>query len=380
VRIGLVVPGFSADARDWCIPALRDLVAQLALGNDVCVLSLRYPFCSARYELFGAQVIALGGGQKTKLGSVDVWQQALRVLTAEHRRRHFDVLHAFWASETGALTALAGRLLGVPSVVSLAGGELAGLRDIGYGGQLASRERMKVYLALKLANAVTGGSQSILALAAPWLRGRPAQQIRRLPFGVDTTLFAPQAPSGDQPLRLLHVASLTPVKDQATLLRAVARVKQCGVSFVVDIVGSGPLEGHLRELADGLGIAGSVHFLGDIRHEELPPIYRRASVFVLSSRHEAQGMVVLEAAACGVPIVATRVGVAPELSPDAVIVVPTGDADALAEAIVDLLRSPQRRATMGEAGPAHIAAQFDLPACTSRFYDLYCTLAAESVP
>ena len=375
MRIGLVVPGFSADASDWCIPALRDLVARLAQDNDVRVLTLRYPYRRARYELFGAQVIALGGGQRTKLGSVDVWQQALRMIASEQRRRPFDVLHAFWANETGAVTAIAGRWLGVPSIVSLAGGELAALRDIGYGGQLASSERVKVRTALRLANVVTGGSQSILTLAVPWLSGRPAQQILWLPFGVDTELFTPGASADADPLRLLQVAALTPVKDQATLLRAVALVRQRGLPLVLDIAGSGPLEGRLRELARQLEIGDIVHFLGAVPHDELPQVYRRASVFVLSSRHEAQGMVVLEAAACGVPVVATAVGIAPELSPHAARVVPTGDADALAGAIAALLRSPERRAAMGEAARAQIVAQFDVRTCTSRLIDLYRTLA-----
>jgi hypothetical protein len=171
--------GFSAGPSDWCIPALRDLVVQLAQGNDVRVFALRYPYSSARYEFFGVHGIAFGGGQRTKLGSIDVWQQVLRVLAVEHRHRPFAVLHDFWANETGALTAIAGRLLRVPSVVSLAGGELAGWRDIGYGGQLALSERIKVRLALKLAGVVTGRSHDVLDPAAPWLRGSHAPLVLR---------------------------------------------------------------------------------------------------------------------------------------------------------------------------------------------------------
>ena len=375
MRIGLVVPGFSADADDWCIPALRHLVVQLALHNDVHVLALRYPYRPSRYELFGAHVTALGGGQKAKIGSAGVWQQALRLLAAEHRRRPFDVLHAFWANETGAVTVIAGRLLRVPSIVSLAGGELVGLRDIAYGGQLAHTERIKVHLALNLADAVTGGSHRILALAAPWLRGRHPDRVLRLPFGVDTHLFAPGAPCGKEPLRLLNVAALTPIKDQATLLRAAAQVQERGLPFVLDIAGNGPLESALRTLARGLGIGDVVHFLGAIGHDQLPSVYQRASIFVLSSRHEAQGMVVLEAAACGLPIVATNVGVVPELAPSAAVAVPIGDAEAMAGAIVAVLGNPERRAAMGQAARSLIVTRFALEACTGQFVELYARLS-----
>lgn len=380
MRICLVVPGFSADAQDWCIPALRDLVTQLALRHDVHVLTLRYPYKAGRYALFGAQVTAIGGGQRTKLGSVEVWQRAWRVLSAEHRRLPFQVLHGFWANETGALTAIAGRLLHVPSIVSVAGGELVALRDIAYGGQRALSERMKVRLALTLAGAVTGGSESVLALAAPWLRFRPKEQVLRLPFGVDTQLFAPDVNAGNDPSRLIHVGALTPIKDQATLLRALAKAQQRGLSFTLDIAGSGPLESQMRELARDLGLQDVVHFLGAIPHDELPPVYRRGSLFVLSSRHEAQGMVVLEAAACGLPVVGTCVGVVPELAPQAAVAVPVGDVQALADAISDLLRSPERRLAMGQAAREQVLARFGLEACTNQFCRLYERLSGPPVP
>src|ERR1051326_8589210 len=111
MNIGLVVPGFSADATDWCIPALRHLARTLAARDDVRVLALRYPYSAGRYEIDGAEALAL-------------WRPILQALRFEHARRRFDVLHAFWATESGLLAALAGRILGVPTLVSLAGGEL----------------------------------------------------------------------------------------------------------------------------------------------------------------------------------------------------------------------------------------------------------------
>jgi glycosyltransferase involved in cell wall biosynthesis len=127
-------------------------------------------------------------------------------------------------------------------------------------------------------------------------------------------------------------------------------------------------------LARQLGIEDIVHFLGALRHDELSQVYQQASLFVLSSRHEAQGMVLLEAAASGIPIAATNVGVAPELSPQAALIAPTGDADSLADAIVDLLRDPERRAAMGDAARAQTVTQFDVRACTSQFCKLYSTM------
>lgn len=378
MRIGLVVPGFSAHPSDWCIPALRDLVCQLAPAADLHLFALRYPDRPARYQLFGAEVTALGGGEARGFGSVGLWGAAARVVAAEHGRGRFDLLHAFWAGETGALTALVGRALGIPTVVSLAGGELVGFRDIGYGGLLRRVERIKTWLALRLAHVVTAGSTLALAMAQPWLRPPAASYARRIPLGVDLTMFAPQRLPDDRPARILHVASLARVKDQATLLRAAALLRQRGYAFELELVGSGPLLPELRSLAGRLGVDEVVRWRGAIAHERLPCEYNRGQLFVLSSRHEAQGMAALEAAASGLPVVGTRVGVIPELAPDAARVGPVGDAGGLAAGIAEFLEDSSARSRSGCAARERAAAEFGLERCATRFLDLYAEVIARS--
>src|SRR5512142_1050019 len=114
MNIALLVPGFSADESDWCIPALRNLVASLARLEDLRVFALRYPYRPGQYDLFGARVTAIGGGTRQGFGSAAVWSRALVALAGQHRRRPFHLLHAFWGGETGALASVAGRLLRVP--------------------------------------------------------------------------------------------------------------------------------------------------------------------------------------------------------------------------------------------------------------------------
>jgi glycosyltransferase involved in cell wall biosynthesis len=386
MRIALIVPGFSANADDWCIPALRHLVRRLATTEEVHVLALRYPYRSGCYRLFGAEITALGGRQRRKLASLGLWARAVKVLASEHRRRPFDVLHGFWANETGAVTALAGKLLGVPSLVSLAGGELVKLPDIGYGDQQAWTERLKIRLALRLADSITAGSQRLLERAAPWLEMRPPGTVYHAPLGVNLDLFcpSPEIVTADTSHntrrsvpRIVHAASLTPVKDQATLLRAVAVMHQAGVGLTLEIAGSGPMEAQLRALSKTLGLQDSVRFVGDIPHHELVSFYQQGAILAHSSRYEAQSMVVLEAAACGLPVVSTRVGVVPELGPEAAIAVPVGDAPALAAALVEVLQNPARREEMGRAARQKAEASFGLASCTRRFRCLYATLVEQ---
>jgi glycosyltransferase involved in cell wall biosynthesis len=337
-------------------------------GEDVRVLALRYPYRAGRYGVCGAEVTALGGAQSAGWPSARLWGRTLRSLHAEHRRRPFDVLHALWAGETGALAAVAGRLLGVRSVVSLAGGELVGLPDIGYGGQLVRTERLKLRLATRLADEVTAGSHSLRTVAESKLH-RP---VRWAPLGVDTELFTPGEARETEPPRLVQAASLVPIKDQATLVRAAARLHERGRRFRLEVLGEGPLRGGLEELARRLNVDSCVRFRGAVRHEALPEAYRGAAAFVLSSRHEAQSMAVLEAAACGVSTVGTAVGLVPELAEaGAARAVPTHDPEALAGALDDLLGSAERRRALGLAARAQAAVEFSLAACVDRFRALY---------
>ncbi len=394
MRVGVIVPGFSANAADWCIPALRGLVGALAGRDEVRVLSLRYPGRAGRYPLFGAEVIALGGGERRGLGSAALWRDAFRALATEHRRRPFDVLHAFWATESGAVAALAGRVLGVPTVVSLAGGEVVALPEVGYGDQLRPIERVKVSLTLRLAGVVTAGSRYLLDLARPWLQHRPSATLRLAPLGVDTRRFSPSARlardrgASEVSPRLIQVASLIPVKDQATLLRALAAGPESGDGerhavrsrLALDLVGEGPLRPRLQALADDLGLGARVRFRGALPHDQLADVYRSSRGFVLSSRHEAQCLAVLEAAACGLPVVGTAVGVVPELAPEAAVAVPVGKVAALAHGIAEIGADPHVRQRMAEAARHVVATDYSLERSVERFREVYASLGRDRRP
>src|SRR5262249_48706828 len=263
--------------------------------------------CSARYALEGAQVITLGGGTRRGAGTLSVWLRTLNALREEHQRWPFDVLHAFWATESGLLAAIAGKLLRAPTLVSLAGGELTKLRDIGYGDQLRAWERLKVAAALRLATSISAGSRYFVEHAQHFVG--PSRTVRLLPLGVDTDRFSPQ-PLSQHDTVLLHVGSLVPVKDQTTLLTAFALLRQ---PSALHIVGEGPLRPALEHHALNLGINDRVSFRGPIDHPQLSAASQASTAFVISSRHEAQSMVALEAASCALPVAGTSVGVIPEL-------------------------------------------------------------------
>jgi glycosyltransferase involved in cell wall biosynthesis len=201
----------------------------------------------------------------------------------------------------------------------------------------------------------------------------------RLPLGVDLGLFQQGTlPVPPDPPRLVHAASLVPVKDQATLLRALALLRTRRVAFVAEIAGEGELEAELVALSAHLGLGETVRFRGAIPHDGLPGFFRGAAAFVLSSRHEAQCMALLEAAACGVPAVGSGVGVLPELAPHAALVVPSGDHAALADALEALLHGPAKQAEMGAAAAQRAREEYGVEICATRTLAVYARAVSRS--
>jgi glycosyltransferase involved in cell wall biosynthesis len=204
----------------------------------------------------------------------------------------------------------------------------------------------------------------------PRLAGRAAI----VPLGVDVAQFeaAPARPAGP-PWRLVHVANLNEVKDQPTLLRAFRRVVDRLGDVRLDCAGHDALGGQIQAAARELGLGDRVTFHGFLPQRQLAELYRRAHLNVLSSRHESQGVVILEAAAAGLPTVGTRVGLLDTLSPGAARAVPVRDAEGLADAITALLTDQVSREAMGAAAQAFARAH-DAVWTAGAFDDIYARL------
>ncbi|MGD8753814.1 MAG: glycosyltransferase family 4 protein [Anaerolineales bacterium] len=371
MRIALITPGFSADERDWCIPVLLNLVRELAREHEVHVFTLRYPHCRGTYQVHRVAVHAFSGAAAAGLDRLPLMARALASVVRQHRRGPFDVLHGLWADEPGFLAVLGGRLLGPPSAVSLLGGELVSMPEIGYGGQLSRVNRWLVRTALRRTDVVTAGSTYLSRLAHPHVA---PERLELLSLGVDAGMFYPGVadpdPLAEGEIKLLHVGSLTAVKDQNMLLRAFSLIAPQFPDAYLHIVGGGNLRSDLENLAVSLGIGEQVVFHGAVSHERLPDYYRAADLCLFSSRYESQGMVVLEAAACECALVGTAVGLLPELVPG-VLAVPVGDVEALAEGALRLLQDKAKRAEVGRAARERVEAQYTLAHTVDALLALY---------
>lgn len=163
----------------------------------------------------------------------------------------------------------------------------------------------------------------------------PDDQVGFVYNPIETADYQPASHSGDErSFVFLHVGRFNPVKNHALLLEAFAKVQQKQPTIRLLLAGDGNLLEETKKLAETLNIADAVAFMGNV--EDIPTFLRGGDALVLSSRSEACPMVILEAMATGLPVVATAVGGVPELVTDNGILVPSEDADALADAMLTL--------------------------------------------
>ena len=332
MRIALVVTGgVDRSGRENVIPILLTLIERLARRHDVTVYVLRYHATPTTYPLLGATVRDLGR-------PTGACRQYRRLVSALAQDGPVDVIHGYWALPGGLVAAAAGRRLGVPVVVTCNSGEFVGIPDIAYGSQLRLRQRAAVAATTRMAHRVTVDTQYQADLAR-----RLGVSTEIVPLGVDSKIFVPGVRLEGPPWRLLHVGSLNPVKDHATLLGAVQVLARRGIDVHLDCVGEDTMDGSAARLASERAVADRVTFYGFRPTAALVPFYQRSHVFVLSSRHEATGVVLLEAAACGVPIVGTAVGFIADWAGQAAVAVRPREPEQLADAIQALLADRPRR-------------------------------------
>jgi glycosyltransferase involved in cell wall biosynthesis len=361
MRIAVIVPGGVDRSGEYrVIPALLTLIGRLSLHNEVHVIALSQEAEPGEWELVGARI--------HNIGSRHTRSRALRLLRSLHRQKPFDVMQAIWSGTCGLVAVMAGKLLGIPSLVHVAGGELVALPEIGYGGRLTWRGRLREALVLRGSSAITAASAPLIESLSEL--GFAAQ---RLPFGVDLETWRPRDPVRrvtGKAARLIHVASLNRVKDQPTLLRALAALDKAGTAFELDLVGEDTLHGEIQGLADRLGLSDRIRFRGFLTQRQLRPVVEEADLMIISSCHEAGPLAILEAAIAGVPTVGTLVGHLAEWAPNAALAVPVGDSAGLAGAIGQILNDEDLRLRIARAALSRATSE-DADYTARCFVELY---------
>jgi glycosyltransferase involved in cell wall biosynthesis len=216
--------------------------------------------------------------------------------------------------------------------------------------------------------------------------GFSLDRIKIIRSGVDVSRFAAVSRSDARASLGLHdnalvvgtVGRLAPVKDQVTLLEAMALLRQNGVPATLLVAGEGPLKESLQRRTVTLGLQDYVKFLG--HRPDVERVLAAFDVFVLSSVSEGLSNAIIEAMASGLAVVATRVGGADEIVEDGVTgtLVPPRSPRAIALAIARLFRDEKLRTKMGIAARARAELEFTLPEMVRQYEALYQDLASSS--
>jgi glycosyltransferase involved in cell wall biosynthesis len=208
--------------------------------------------------------------------------------------------------------------------------------------------------------------------------GVPRAHVDIVPNGIDLSLFPER--SIRTPIKTITmVACLREGKRIDVLIAAAPRILARHPDVEFQIVGDGPCRDQLVAQAQSTGVLPRMRFMG--HRDDVPAILSSSDLFVLPSASEASPNVVLEAMAASLPVVASRVGGIPELVADGVTghLVPPGDPEALAIALLDLLDHPERGATFGHNGRARLAREYSFERMVMQFETLYVTGSIASV-
>ena len=290
------------------------------------------------------------------------------------------MIHAHWAIPTGPAAVMAARKLNLPSVITMHGGDVYVNPEQGYDFPTRWYVRPALRWTLRHAGALTAITEDCRqhALRA----GAPAEHIRLVFNGTDLSRFSPgeNGSRGDSrfgPNMIFACRQLFPRKGIRFLLEAAAELKPQFPDLKIVLAGDGFERPELVRWR-GAWNRADVTFLGWVPNADLPPYYRAAALSVIPSLEEGFGIPAAEAMGCEVAVVASDAGGLPEVVENGVtgLVVPRGDAKALAQAIGSLLADPQRRRPMGQAGRERALRLFDWDRSAEQFEEIYREVAS----
>ncbi len=287
----------------YALNLLRELVVA---GHEVTMIS------QYRGDAFGRRVY--GGGPPPEVPGVRVVgleqrgeqdggdferdvDAMVEAIVAEHARTPFDVLHAQYGYPCGWATVLAGQRLGLPSVVSIQGG------DGHWVGSCCETHRLAMVRVLDHANAVLIGCDSFRDEVVERLGTDPAR-FTIVPGAVDTGRFTPGPAMADDVPVLLYHGRVDARKGVLDMLQAVAAMRED--RFRLLISGIGPTYDEAAAMIERLGLSDRVQMTGYVEYEAVPEVYRRAHVFVSPTYAEGFSNTILEAMASGLAVVSCR--------------------------------------------------------------------------
>ena len=303
----------------------------------------------------------------------------MNVLELRSLLRHLqpDLLHAHYASGYGTLARLSGYR---PLLLSVWGSDVYDFpyRSPIHGWLLRAN--------LRAADHICSTSKAMAEQIRSVCKGDPGP-ISVTPFGVDPDVFSPH-PTNNRQRDVLTIGTVKTLSEKYgvdVLIRAVAGVRDkveytdelcTGKQLRLLIVGGGSQKEKFKQQVRDLALNDITVFTGPVPHRQVTQHLNALDIYVAVSRQESFGVAVLEASACECPVVVSDVGGLPEVVEDGHtgIIVPRENVSATANAILQLIQSPEQRKDMGKAGRRWVCNRYSWEACVDRMESVYAKL------
>jgi len=284
-----------------------------------------------------------------------------------------DILHVHYATGYGTL----GRLCQFkPLILSVWGSDIFDFPRQSWLHRYLLRKN------LQAANQICSTSQ-VMAMATQALCGNE-KPITLTPFGIDTNFFSPRPSLRDQRfLTIGTVKTLAPKYGIDTLIRAFSQLRQhlltqhpsLAQSLRLCIAGDGPQRFELQQLVKQLGLDTITELAGHIPHAQVPDYLNKLDIYVAASRLESEsfGVAILEASACGLPVVVSRIGGLPEVVKEGVTgwLVEVDQVEQWVTALLKLIENKNLAQQMGMAGRQYVMEQYEWENCVNILEGIY---------
>lgn len=355
--------------------AVRQLATeQLRRGINPVVVTNRYPKTLPARERVDEIAVSRyafrvpGAHWRHLVGWVGAAASTHALVARELKAYGADLVHVQCISSNASYALSSSRALDAPLVVTMQG-ELT--MDASQAYQRSFYLRRLWRRSLDAADVITGCSQFVLDEAEE-VYGSFSGRARVIPNGIRLSEYTGVPPRPTPAPYVLGIGRMVTQKGFDLLIESFRALSADWPELHLILAGDGPARSGLEAQVERLGLATRVDFYGSVGHERAVELLKNAEVFVLSSRHEPQGIVVLEAMAAGTPVVAARVGGVPEIVRDGEngLLFTGGDDEALAAAIRRALTDEALRGRLVAAGRGS-AAKYDWAPTTDAYLAAY---------
>ncbi len=350
--IGTGSPGLSDG-----IPFLLDFVNELSQGVSLSIYSLNpvnSTFVNHNFEIISP---------RKKLNTI---QKTIWCLLKFKKTSPDQIIHVLWGHPQGFIGLMLKILYRIPLIIHLNGGDSTYVPELNYGifrSKLRSKMIKWVY-----------SSANEIVVLTHYQKEQLAKHFDKkiphvIPYGVKQDKIEPTLVKLTPPFKLINIGHISPVKNQKLLLDAFYEILK-DLDCELIIIGEDTLDGNLTDYCHRLGISSKVNFMGVMPHKETMRILRQSDVLVHTSYYEAQGVVINEALANGIPVCGTDVGLIADLSELCTLSSPSGDVMSLVRNIKIVLLDPDAYNKIASEG-IKWSSQNSLSSTIEKFHELY---------